>query len=262
MDLNFRGKTVMISAASRGLGYGIAKNLVEEGCNVSICSRTDSIRNAAADLRTRTNATVMDFICDVRNSDSINAWTEKTLNNFGKIDGLVVNAGGPPAGKFDNFDDSHWNASYELTLMSAVRMIRAVLPSMRSAGGGSILVLTSSSVKEPIEMLLLSNVMRSAVTSLAKSLSRELASQNIRVNNLVPGRIDTERVGELDKIAAEKDGITPQEQRSRMEKAIPLGRYGTIDEFGKAAAFLLSDVSSYVTGETFVIDGGALRTVW
>jgi 3-oxoacyl-[acyl-carrier protein] reductase len=187
---------------------------------------------------------------------------EATVAKFGGVDGLVVNAGGPPAGGFDDFDDAAWQASFELTLLSSVRMIRAVLPHLRDRGGGSILAVTSSSVKEPIDILLLSNVMRSGVVSLLKSLSRELAPEQIRVNNLVPGRILTDRVKSLDALSAKKSELSAAEQRAMQEQQIPWGRYGTIEEFGRAGAFLLSDAASYITGETLIVDGGSMKTVW
>ncbi|MEE4285241.1 MAG: SDR family oxidoreductase, partial [Mariniphaga sp.] len=142
-----------------------------------------------------------------------------------------------------------------------VRLIRGVLPHMRSGGGGSILTITSLSVKEPINGLLLSNVFRSGVVSLVKSLANELAGENIRVNNLIPGRIDTDRVKALDKNLSEKQGVPAEKIKQQHESAIPLGRYGTIVEFGKAGAFLLSDAASYITGANLVVDGGLLKGV-
>jgi 3-oxoacyl-[acyl-carrier protein] reductase len=201
-------------------------------------------------------------VLDVSDPDSIALWVEKTIDAFGGVDMLVVNAGGPPAGNFDQFDDDAWQDAFELTLMSAVRMIRAVLPFMRTAGGGSILTITSSSVKEPIDFLLLSNVMRSGVTSLAKSLSQQLAPENIRVNNLMPGRIDTDRVQALDERSARARGLSAEEIRAANELGIPLRRYGTIEEFGRLGAFLLSDAASYITGQTIAVDGGSIKTVW
>lgn len=263
MDLGLKDKVIMVAAASKGLGYGIAEAVAQEGARVSIGSRTTAeITDAADTLRNETGSSVIGVPFDARDAISIAEWTAVTLDNFGTIDGFVVNAGGPPTGNFDSFGDEEWQAAFELTLLSSVRMIRAVLPAMRQNGRGSILTITSSSIKEPIGTLLLSNVMRSGVVSLVKSLSRQLAPEKIRVNNLVPGRIDTDRVRFLDQTAADKADTASEDVRAKNEEAIPIGRYGTIQEFGKAGAFLLSDASSYTTGETFIVDGGAMRTVW
>lgn len=263
MDLGLSGKVIMVAAASKGLGFGIAQAVAQEGASVSIGSRTEPDIQAAADLLTNeTGASVIGVPFDARDAASIAQWTAVTLETYGRIDGLVVNAGGPPAGGFDKFDDTDWQSAFELTLLSSVRMIRAVLPTMRQQGSGSILTITSSSVKEPIDILLLSNVMRSGVTSLVKSLSNQLAAEKIRVNNLIPGRIDTDRVRSLDKTVADQQQTAVADIKARNEGAIPWGRYGTIEEFGKAGAFLLSDAASYITGETLIVDGGAMRTVW
>jgi 3-oxoacyl-[acyl-carrier protein] reductase len=263
MELGLRGKVAMVAASSKGLGYGVAQELAREGARVSIGSRTQSeIDTAAQHLARETGGDILPNVLDAADPDSISRWLDRTLEAFGGVDMLVVNAGGPPAGKFDDFDDTAWQRAFELTLMSAVRMIRAVLPSMRERGGGSILTLTSSSVKEPIDILLLSNVMRSGVTSLAKSLSRELAADNIRVNNLMPGRIDTDRVRALDNINATKRGMPVEQVREESARLIPLGRYGAIEEFGRMGAFLLSDAAGYITGQTIAADGGMIKTVW
>lgn len=263
MDLGLHGKVAMVAASSKGLGYGIARELAREGALVSIGSRTEvDVFDAAEVLIEETGGEVLAHVLDVSDPDSIALWVEKTTDAFGGVDMLVVNAGGPPAGNFDQFDDDAWQAAFELTLMSAVRMIRAVLPFMRTAGGGSILTITSSSVKEPIDFLLLSNVMRSGVTSLAKSLSQQLAPENIRVNNLMPGRIDTDRVQALDERSARARGLSAEEIRAANELGIPLRRYGTIEEFGRLGAFLLSDAASYITGQTIAVDGGSIKTVW
>jgi len=261
MDLQVEGKVFMVAASSKGLGFGIAQELARNGATVSIASRTKSEVEAAAEkLRTETNATVHASVFDASDAKSIESWVTEVAQAFERIDGLVVNAGGPPPGNFDDFTDDHWQAAFNLTLMSAVRLIRGVLPHMRS-GGGSILTLTSLSVKEPINGLLLSNVFRSGVTSLVKSLANELAGENIRVNNLIPGRIDTDRVKALDKNLSEKRGIPVEKVKQQHESAIPLGRYGTIEEFGKAGAFLLSDAASYITGASLVVDGGLVKGV-
>ncbi len=263
MDLGLHGKVAMVAASSRGLGFGIARELAREGALVSIGSRTEAdVFDAADMLAEETGAEVLANVLDASEPDSVLQWLDNTVNEFGGVDMLVVNAGGPPAGNFDDFDDDDWQAAFELTLMSAVRMIRAVLPSMRQTGGGSILTITSCSVKEPIDFLLLSNVMRSGVTSLAKSLSQQLGPENIRINNLMPGRIDTDRVRSLDALNAETRDLSIEEVRAANELGIPLRRYGTIQEFGRLGAFLLSDAASYITGQTIAIDGGSIKTVW
>ena len=253
----------MVAAASKGLGFGIARELAKNGAIVCIASRTKTdIDLAAESLRKETGATVHSSVFDASSAESIKNWISEVETAFKRINGLVVNAGGPPPGNFDDFTDDDWQAAFNLTLMSAVRLIRGVLPSMRSGGGGSILTVTSMSVKEPVNRLLLSNVIRSGVTSLVKSLSNELAPENIRVNNLMPGRIDTDRVKSLDKSNAEKSGISVSEIKSKNEATIPLGRYGNIDEFGKAGAFLLSPAAAYITGVSLAVDGGIMKTVW
>ena len=263
MDLGLKGKSIMVAAASRGLGYGIADQVAKEGARVSIAAPTEPrVHESAQRLREETGADVISCVFDARDEKSIARWRDATIAEFGGVDGLVVNAGGPPAGLFDDFDDEAWQAAYELTLLSAVRMIRSVLPSMRERGGGSIVTVTSSSVKEPIDMLLLSNVMRSGVTSLAKSLSQQLAAEGIRVNNLVPGAINTDRLRGLMQTQADRTGASFEEISKARAATVPMGRFGEAGEFGQAGAFLLSDAAAYITGETLVVDGGAMKTVW
>jgi 3-oxoacyl-[acyl-carrier protein] reductase len=263
MQLNLKGKVAMVAASSKGLGFGIAQALAREGAHVSIASRsTKGIELAAQKLRDETCAEVLTSILDASNKKSIEDWMKRTLDHFGGVDSLVVNAGGPPPGKFVDFTDESWQAAFEMNLMSAVRMIRVVIPSMESLGGGSILTVTSSSVKEPIDVLILSNVMRSGVTSLVKSLSLQLAPKKIRVNNLMPGRIDTDRVRSIDENQAKAAGISVEERKTQSQAKIPLQRYGTIEDFGKMGAFLLSDAASYVTGSSIAVDGGSIKTVW
>jgi 3-oxoacyl-[acyl-carrier protein] reductase len=263
MDLQVEGKIFMVSASSKGLGFGIARQLAKNGATVCIASRTKSdIETAAQMLRNETGSTIHATVMDASSAESIINWISEVEKAFERIDGIVVNAGGPAPGNFDDFSDEQWETAFNLTLMSAVRMIRGVLPAMRNAGEGSILTVTSISIKEPIDRLLLSNVFRSGVTSLVKSLSNELAKENIRVNNLVPGRIDTDRIKSLDKSRAEILGIPVENVKEKNEATIPLGRYGTTEEFGKAGAFLLSPAASYITGVSLAVDGGILKTVW
>lgn len=260
MDLMLKDRIVMVAAASEGIGFGIAEALAREGARLAIASRSkDKIDKAAANLRERFGGECRGYVMDAADGQSIQSWIESALHDFGEVHGLVVNAGGPPPGNFDQFDDADWERAYELTLMSAVRMIRGVLPAMRQRKAGAILTVTSSSIKEPIDQLLLSNVFRSGVVALVKSLANELAVDGIRVNNIVPGRIDTARVRALDNMMAEHKGIAVEDERREQYAAIPLGRYGTIEDMGAAGAFLLSDAAAYITGATLVVDGGKIR---
>lgn len=263
MELQLQDKVIMIAAASQGIGYGIAEAVAREGARVSISSRSqEKIEQAADTLKSEFGIDARGYVCDATDASAIQQWVDATLRDFGGVDGLVINAGGPTPGGFDKFDDDAWYAACDLTLMSAVRMIRGVLPTMRQQGSGSILALTSSSIKEPIDNLLLSNVFRSGVVSLVKTLANEVAGDGIRVNNLVPGRIDTERVQTVDKMNADKKGISVEEQQQQQWAGIPLGRYGSIQDMGRAGAFLLSDAAAYITGATLVVDGGKTKSVF
>jgi 3-oxoacyl-[acyl-carrier protein] reductase len=264
MDLGLTGKVAMVGGASRGLGFAVARALAAEGAQVSIASR-DAVRidAAAAALREAVpGAQVLAVPADLRTAEDITTWHDATMERFGGVDLLFANTGGPPPGPALAFDDQAWQQAVDLLLLSTIRMVRLAVPVMASRGGGSILMTTSSAVLEPIPNLALSNVVRASVAALVKTLSNELAPQRIRVNNLVPGRIDTDRVRELDEGRAKASSITLDEQRTRMEATIPLGRYGAPDEFARAAAFLLSDASAYTTGAFLQIDGGLLKGVW
>lgn len=252
----------MVAAGSRGLGFGIAEACAQEGANVCIASRSQEKVDAAVLELGKYGGGVQGATLDAKDPSSILDWSDGVLSRFGRVDGLVVNAGGPPAGRFDDFDEDAWYDAFELTLMSAVRMIRSVLPTMREQQSGSILTITSSSIKEPIDTILLSNVMRSGVTSLVKSLSRDLAPQGIRINNIVPGTIKTDRITQLAEKRAEMSGIEIEQMMAQMESPIPIGRFGSIQEFGRTGAFLLSDAAAYTTGVSYFVDGGLSRTLW
>lgn len=251
----------MVAGASRGLGYAVARGLAAEGVSVSLASRNaDAIQAAASTISSDTGAATLGVEVDVRSAESLQQWWAVTEQRFGGVDLLFVNAGGPPAGTALSFDDAAWQGAFDLLVLSAVRMVRLAVPSMKARGGGAIVVSTSTSVKEPIANLALSNVVRSSVSALSKTLANELAADNIRVNHLMPGRIDTDRIRELDGIRSKASGLSPEEVKAGFEKAIPLGRYGTPEEYGRAAVFLFSDAAKYVTGASLQVDGGMIKS--
>jgi 3-oxoacyl-[acyl-carrier protein] reductase len=260
MNLGLNGKVAMIGGGSRGLGLAVARALAGEGAQVSIASRnSDAIKAAGARIQQESGGQVLTFAADLASDTAIAEWHRTTVDRFGPVDLLFTNSGGPPAGRVLDFDDAGWRAAFELLLLSVIRQVRLVVPSMQARGGGAILMSTSSAVKEPIANIALSNVVRASVAALAKTLALELAASKIRVNQLVPGRIGTDRVREIDEINAKKAGISPDEQRQRSVSTIPLGRYGEPDEYGRMAAFLLSDAAAYITGASVQVDGGLVR---
>jgi len=262
MDLGLKNKIAMVGGASKGLGYAVARALAAEGASVSMASRDhEAIRGAAGTIQRETGSRAVAVAADLSTADAIGQWHAATLREFGGVDLLFCNTGGPPAGAALSFDDAAWQAAFDSLLMSVVRLVRLAVPSMQTRGGGSILVGTSSSVKEPIANLALSNVLRASVSALAKTLSLELAPSRIRVNQLIPGRIETDRVRWLDEVNAKKNGISVGEVQSRALASIPIGRYGQPEDFGRAAAFLLSDAASYITGASVQVDGGLIKGV-
>ena len=261
MDLGLKGKVAMIGGASRGLGFAVAEALSREGAIVSISSTTQASIEDAGTRLSAGGAQVLAMPVDVRNGDQIAAWGQKTIEKFGGVDLLFTNAGGPPAGAAVSFDDAAWQNAVDLLLFSTIRMVRATVPSMKQRGGGSILMSTSASVKEPIPNLGLSTVLRASVSALAKTLALELAADKIRVNQIIPGRIDTDRVKQLDEIAGKKQGISASDAKAKSMATIPMGRYGEATEYGRVATFILSDAAAYMTGATVQVDGGLIRSV-
>jgi 3-oxoacyl-[acyl-carrier protein] reductase len=262
MNLGLKNKVAMVAGASRGLGFAVARGLALEGAKVSISSRNpEALETAAEKIRAETGGEVYATAADVRSKDALEHWHHATVDHFGGLDLLYTNSGGPQAGPVMPFDDAAWQATFDLLLLSAVRMVRLAVPAMEQRGGGAILLPTSSAVKEPIGNIALSTVMRTSVSSLAKILSQELARKKIRVNQLIPGRIYTDRVQEIDEINARKSGVSVPEHQKKIFESIPLGRYGEPEEFAAAAVFLLSDAASYITGASLQVDGGMLRGI-
>jgi 3-oxoacyl-[acyl-carrier protein] reductase len=263
MDLGLKGKSVIVMAASKGLGKATALQFAHEGAHVVVSSRNEEdLIATVAEIKERTaNNNVFYKTCDVTNPVDIKELVQFAAELNGTVDVLVNNAGGPPAGGFENFEDDAWQNAFELNLLSFVRAIREVLPYMKEQQSGRIINFTSSSIKQTLDNLILSNTFRAGVVGLAKSLSQELAKDKILINTIGPGRIATERVEHLDKIRAEKTGVTYEEVVSSTEKSIPMGRYGLPEEFAKQAVFLCSAANTYTTGQTLLVDGGLVKAL-
>jgi len=262
MDLGLGGKTALVTAASKGLGRAIATELAREGARVVISSRDEgALARTAAEIGDETGAEVEFRTADLTSGEDIEALVAHAVDRFGGIDVLVNNTGGPPTGNFADLDDAAWDLAFRQIVLSLVRCVRGVLPSMRERGSGRIVNVASSSVKQPIDNLLLSNTFRAGLAGLAKSLSLELAPDNILVNTLGPGRILTGRTEAVDAGQAASRGVSVEEVREEFATGIPLGRYGTPEEFARVAAFLASPANGYVTGQAVLVDGGMVRAL-
>lgn len=261
MDLGLKGKVAIIAGSSKGLGKACAFELAKEGANVVICSRTETaLLETASEIGSQTGVDVLALIADVSKSPDVDNLLNKTIARFGRLDIVVNNAGGPPMGTFESFQDIDWARAVEANLLSAVRLSRGAIPHMKKQGGGRIINITSLAAKEPIEGLILSNSVRAGVIGLAKTMSQELGKYNITVNNVLPGYHATDRVINLDKARAAQQKVSEEELQAERTKKIPLGRMGTPEEFAAAVAFLASERASYITGVSLVLDGGASRS--
>jgi len=262
MDLGLKDKVALVAAASRGLGRAVAEELAAEGALLLLCSRSEeAINKAAKEIAQTTGAKVLALAADVSEAADIAKLTQFGAERLGRIDILVTNAGGPPAGQFENLSQDQWEAATRLTLFSAVELVRQVLPGMKERRWGRILNITSIAVKQPVDNLILSNSLRAAVTGFARTLANEVAPFGVTVNNIMPGYTRTERVEELAQMMAEKQAITPAETVARWEKEIPMRRLGEPREFAALAAFLVSERASYITGTSIPVDGGWIKAL-
>lgn len=260
MDLKLKGKRALVTGASRGLGFAVARGLASEGCEVAINSRNQESLIAASDsLGQETGAKIVSLSGDVSDPEVPHHLVLGTVEALGGMDLLVTNAGGPPAGKFESFDDAAWEHAVELTLLSHVRLIRSALPYLRQSSSPSVLTITSYSVKQPVPDLVFSNSIRAATVALTKTLSLECGEDGIRFNSILPGWTSTERVGELMRARAQAHGTSVEEEFKAQAAQSPFGRMGNPDEFANAAVFLLSPAASYITGVMLTVDGGMYK---
>jgi len=263
MDFGLRDKVALVAAASQGLGRSVADELAAEGAAVVICSRNQAkLDSVAQEIERRTGNRVAAIAADLSSADDIERLVTASIERFTKIDILVTNTGGPPAGRFDALTSEQWEQATNGLLSSVLNLTRLILPGMKERRWGRVLNITSIAAKQPVENLILSNSIRAAVTGFAKTLADEVAEFGVTVNNIMPGYTLTERVEELAETISKKEGVTPDEVKKRWEAAIPMRRLGRPEEFGALAAFLASERASYITGSSIAVDGGWIRSLF
>jgi 3-oxoacyl-[acyl-carrier protein] reductase len=262
MDLGLKDKVALVVAASRGLGRAVAEELAAEGASLVLCARGAEALEEARESIARAGVPVLALTADVTDPADVARVVGAGVEKFGRIDILVTNGGGPPAGRFESLGQEQWEAATRLTLYSAIELTRRVLPGMKERHWGRILNITSIAVKQPVENLILSNSLRAAVTGFARTLANEVAAEGITVNNILPGYTRTERLEELAGMMAAKEGISPAEFAARWEQEIPMRRLGEPREFAALAAFLVSERASYITGTSIQVDGGWIRSLF
>jgi len=261
METGLRGKIALVCAASHGLGKACAMGLAAEGVKVAMCARhMDTLEAAAAEVAAATGSEVFAVEADLSRRADIERLVQQTVDHFGGLDILVTNTGGPKAGLFMSLTDSDWRDALDLVLMSVVTLCREAVPHMKRRGGGRIINVTSISARQPIAGLVLSNVLRPAISGLSKTLSNELARDGILVNCVAPGYTRTARVVELAEVTARREGIPVEAVEQRTVQNIPLGRMAEPSEFADYVVFLASDRASYITGTSTTVDGGYVKS--
>jgi 3-oxoacyl-[acyl-carrier protein] reductase len=262
VDLGLKDRVALVAAASKGLGRAIAEELAAEGATLVICARgRELLESARDDISSRTGVDVRAVVADVSQQEGVSAVANAALSAFGRVDILVTNAGGPPAGIFETHDWEAWQRAVDLTLRSAVELTRLVLPGMRERKWGRIIHVTSIAAKQPVNNLILSNSVRSAVTGFSRTLANEVAVDGVTVNTLLPGYTRTERVEELADANAARENSSRAAVLERFEREIPMHRLGEPREFAALAAFIASERASYITGQSIVADGGWIRSL-
>ena len=262
METGLKGRVALVAAASKGLGRAIAEGFAAEGASLALCARgAATLEKTAAEIAERSGAAVHPITADLATPAGIAHVTRSALDRYGHIDVLVTNAGGPPVGRFEALEWIAWQRAVELTLRSAVELTRAVLPGMRERRWGRVLHVTSLVVKQPIDGLMLSTSIRAAVTGFSRTLANETAAEGITVNTILPGFMNTERVIELNRATAEREGVTLETVERRVRQQIPARRVGEPRELAALAVFLASEGASYITGQSIAADGGWIQSL-
>jgi 3-oxoacyl-[acyl-carrier protein] reductase len=260
MDLGIKDRVALVAASSRGLGRAAAEALATEGAWLALCARNEKVLAATAEsIRQRFGVPVLELAADVTDREAVKKLVDATVERFGRVDIGIANAGGPPSKAFADTTIEDWEKAFALNFLSTLYLVRELLPHMQKQKWGRIVTITSITVKQPTEGLVLSNAIRAAVVGLGKSLANEYAAHNILVNNVCPGFTATTRLQEVTAAQAAAQGVTQEEIVSRLSRNIPLGRLGRPEEFGAVVAFLCSEKASYVTGTSTAIDGGAVK---
>lgn len=263
MELGIKGKTALVTASSTGIGKAVVEAFAEEGCNVAICSRSkDKLIESAKDIKNKFNVEPFWGVCDLNNHKDIENFYDAVIKQFGKVDILVNNCGGPVPGFFRDLSEEDWNNAFKQVLMSVVRFSHLVLPAMIEQEWGRIINITSVAVKQPVHNLMLSNSLRAGVTGFAKSLSNEFGKNNITVNNVAPGFTLTHRLYELAVDRAKNSSLSHEEILAEMAKDVPMNRLGGPEEIAATVLFLASQKASYITGTTIQVDGGSTKAIF
>lgn len=263
MDLGLKGKKALVTGSSRGLGFGVASLLAAEGAQVVINSRNEANLIAAREKILSATGEKVGFIAgDLQNAEAASQMVDAAVKKLGALDILVTNTGGPRPGKFESTSEEDWLNAFNLLLMSHVRLIRSALPYLRESKSPSVLTITSLAVKQPLPNLILSNSLRAATAGLTKTLSQELGAEGIRVNSILPGYTDTERIQTLVKASTAANGTTADEELAKLAAEVPIHRIASVDEFARVAVFLVSPAASYLNGNMLSVDGGAIKSLF